>query len=264
MNFNVVTGLMLRFTYLYRRSVPRVIEMIFWPLMDLFVWGFVTVYLHQLSPNLPGAVTFLLGAMIFWDIIYRSGQGVTMAFLEDVWTRNLLNVFVAPVRLAEFLMATFLVGLIKISIIVLLLAIVAALMYNFSLLSLGLALIPFFANLLLMGWAVGMFTTALILRFGQAVEALAWAIPFLIQPLSAVFYPLEVLPAPLQAVARCIPSTYVFEGMRTVLKGQPLPVDNLLWAFGLNGMWIIAAAVFFHRMFTSARTHGYLAKLGTQ
>ncbi len=264
MNFSVVAGLFLRYTYLYRRSAPRLIEMVFWPLMDLLVWGFLTLYLRRLDPGPPGAVTFLIGAMIFWDVIYRSGQGVTMSFLEDIWTRNLLNIFIAPVRIREFLAATFLVGIVKITIIVTLLALVASACYDFQIGSLGVALAPFLANLLLMGWAVGMMTTALILRFGQAVEALAWAIPFLIQPLSAVFYPVSVLPAPLRVVAWGIPSTHVFEGMRGVLSGQPLPAENLVWAFALNILWMIGAALFFAAMFASARKHGYLTKLGTQ
>ncbi len=264
MNFGIIYGLVLRYTYLYRRSVPRMIELVFWPLMDLLVWGFLTVYLQKLNPEVPGAVTFLIGAMIFWDVIYRSGQGVTMSFLEDVWTRNLLNIFVAPVRIREFLVATFIVGLLKIAIIVAILTVIAAAFYNFQLWSLGFALAPFLANLLLMGWSIGMVTTALILRYGQAVEALAWAIPFLIQPVSAVFYPVSVLPPALQVVAFGIPSTHVFEGMRAILAGNPMPTNTLLYATGLNVIWMAASAAFFAIMFASARKHGYLTKLGTQ
>lgn len=264
MNLGVIFGLMLRYTYLYRRSVPRLIEMIFWPLMDLLVWGFLTMYLTQLKPGMPGAVTFLIGAMIFWDIIYRSGQGVTLSFLEDIWSRNLLNIFVAPVRVREFVAATFLVGLLKTGLIVVLLSGLAAVLYDFRIWSMGIALAPFIANLLIMGWSVGTVTTSLILRYGQGVEALAWAIPFLIQPLSAVFYPVEVLPGFLQPVAFCIPSTHVFEGMRAVLAGNPLPQNTLLFATGLNLVWITASSLFFGAMFQAARRHGYLTKLGTQ
>lgn len=264
MNLAVIWGLFLRYTYLYRRSLPRLLEMVFWPVMDLLVWGFLTLYLREINGGAPGVVTFLLGAMIFWDVIYRSAQGVTMSFLEDIWTRNLLNIFTAPVRIREFLAATFLVGIVKISVIVALLSLLAAACYNFSIFSLGTSLAPFLANLLLMGWAIGMITTALIMRFGQAVEALAWAVPFLIQPLSAVFYPVSVLPPALRVVAWCIPSTPVFEGMRAVLAGHPLPTSNLIHAFLLNGIWIAGAALFFSAMFSSARKHGYLTKLGTQ
>jgi ABC-2 type transport system permease protein len=264
MNPRIVGALVLRYTYLFRRSVPRLLEMVFWPVMDLLVWGFVTAYLMRLNPGVPGLVTFLLGAMIFWDILYRSQQGISISFLEDLWSRNLLNVFVAPVRVREFLAATCVVGLIKVCVIVVVLVVISRAMYGFDLMALGLSLIPFFVNLVLMGWVLGMCTVALILRYGMAVEALAWAIPFLIQPLSAVFYPVNVLPAWLQPVAWCVPATHVFEGMRQMMRGEALPVDLLVRAFALNAIYLVAAGWFFAFMFRSARVRGYLTKIGLQ
>ncbi len=255
-----VGALVLRYSFLYTRSVPRVLEIFFWPVMDLLVWGFLTVYLR----DLPRPVEFLIGAMIFWDILYRAQQGTTIAFLEDIWSRNLLNIFVAPVRVSEFLMATYIVGFVKILITVGVLAGLAAGFYHFNLFSLGFSLLPFFVNLLLMGWAVGMVTTALIMRWGQSAEALAWGIPFLIQPFAAVFYPVDVLPKSMQAVAACIPATYVFEGMRQVLEKGEVNPQLLAGAFGLNVLYLILAALFFRHLFAVARKKGLLAKLGTQ
>lgn len=264
MNWSAVYGLVLRYTYLYRRSVPRAVEMIFWPTMDLLVWGFLTLYLVQLKPGLGTTVTFLIGAMIFWDILYRSAQGVSVSFLEDIWSRNVLNVFVAPVRLREFLSATILVGFIKTAFIVLLLAVMAFFVYDFKLWNMGLNLLPLFANLLMMGWILGIFTTALIMRYGQGVEALAWGIPFMIQPFAAVFYPLSVLPQWMQAVGWFLPATHVFEGMRAVLQTGTLSWSHFLWATGLNLVGLILVSLFMNYMFAAARKHGYLAKLGTQ
>jgi ABC-2 type transport system permease protein len=153
---------------------------------------------------------------------------------------------------------------VKILITVGILAGLAMWLYSWNLFQMGLPLIPLFANLLLMGWAVGMITTALILRWGQSAEALAWGIPFLIQPVAAVFYPLNVLPTWVQAIARGIPATYVFEGMREVLAGKGLSAYYLAWAFGLNVLYLIGAALFFNYMFNVAREKGLLAKLGTQ
>lgn len=264
MNWNRINALVLRYTFLYTRSVPRVAEMFFWPVMDLLVWGFITVYLQKLGDRVPATVTFFLGSMIFWDILYRAQQAVTISFLEDIWARNLLNIFVAPVRVSEFIVATYVVGFVKILITVAILAGLAMWLYSWNLFQMGLPLIPLFANLLLMGWAVGMITTALILRWGQSAEALAWGIPFLIQPVAAVFYPLHVLPGWVQAIARGIPATYVFEGMRDVLAGKGLSTHYLAWAAGLNVVYLIAAAFFFNWVFGIARTKGLLAKLGTQ
>ena len=264
MNWGHVRALVLRYTFLYTRSVPRVAEMFFWPVMDLMVWGFLTVYLQHLDTKVPAAINFLLGSMIFWDILYRAQQAVTISFLEDIWARNLLNIFVAPIRVSEFIAATYVVGFVKILITVGILAGLALGCYHWNLFAMGLPLLPLFANLLLMGWAVGMVTTALIMRWGQSAEALAWGIPFLIQPVAAVFYPLSVLPKWVQPISRAIPATYVFEGMRQVLRGEGLPVNYLAWAFGLNVVYLIGAGFFFNYMFEVAREKGLLAKLGTQ
>lgn len=264
MNPRRVGALALRYTFLYTRSVPRVAEMFFWPVMDLLVWGFITVYLMRLQKQIPAAVTFLLGSMIFWDILYRAQQAVTISFLEDIWARNLLNIFVAPIRMSEFIAATYVVGFVKILITVGVLTTLAWLFYSWNLFQMGFNLIPLFVNLLLMGWAVGMVTTAMIMRWGQSAEALAWGIPFLIQPAAAVFYPLNVLPRWLQPISLCIPATHVFEGMRQVLRGEGLSIHHLLWAFGLNILYLIAGTAFFRHMFNVAREKGLLAKLGTQ
>jgi ABC-2 type transport system permease protein len=264
MNWARIRALVLRYTFLYTRSVPRVAEMFFWPVMDLLVWGFITVYLMRMQNRVPAAVTFLLGSMIFWDILYRAQQAVTISFLEDIWARNLLNIFVAPIRIGEFIAATYVVGFVKILITVGVLAGLAWWLYSWNLFQMGFDLIPLFANLLLMGWAVGMVTTALIMRWGQSAEALAWGIPFLIQPAAAVFYPLDVLPRWLQPVALGIPATHVFEGMRQVLRGEGLSGHFLACAFGLNVLYLIAGTMFFRWMFGKAREKGLLAKLGTQ
>ena len=271
MNLRHIRALVLRYTFLYTRSVPRVAEMFFWPVMDLLVWGYVTKYLQKvgstagLSNTETNVFKFFLGSMIFWDILYRAQQAVTISFLEDIWARNLLNIFVSPVRVSEFIAATYVVGFVKILITVAILASLALGLYGWNMFQMiGFPIIPLFANLLLMGWAVGMVTTALIMRWGQSAEALAWGIPFLIQPVAAVFYPLSILPSWVQVIAKGIPATYVFEGMRYVLNGKGWPIHNLVWAFGLNVVYLIAAGLFFNYMFGVAREKGLLAKLGTQ
>lgn len=264
LNWRGVNALVLRYTYLYSRSFPRILETVFWPVMDLLVWGFLTKYLLHAEFGVPKSITFLIGAMIFWDILYRSQQAITISFLEDVWSRNLLNIFVAPIRIREFVAATYVVGFVKILLTVGVMTGLALAMYDFNLLALGPSLVPLFANLLIMGWAVGMFTAGLIIRWGQAAEALVWGVPFLIQPFSAVFYPVEVLPPVLQVVAKGIPSTHVFEGMRQVLADGTFPRDHLLAALGLNVIYLAAGGLFFHFMFALARRRGLLTKLGTQ
>lgn len=256
---------MLRYVFLYTRNPVRFVELLFWPLVDLLVWGFLTVYLQkQAAGGFPVAITYLIGAMILWDVMFRSQQGVAISFLEDVWTRNLLNVFVAPVRTVEYVAATCLVGLLRIVVTLTVLTVVAALAYQFHLSSMGMALLPFLGNLILFGWFLGMFSTALIMRWGQAAESLAWAVPFFIQPLAAVFYPVSVLPSWLQPLAMGLPCTPVFEGMRAVLNGQPTPWASLHHALLLNVAWGSLAAWFFASNLRHVRKTGLLVKVATQ
>lgn len=263
-SFHTVAALSRRYVYLYTRHPVRLVELVFWPLVDLLVWGFLTTYLQKQGGGYPVALSYLIGGMILWDVLFRSQQGVAISFLEDVWTRNLLNVFVAPVRTTEYVAATFAVGVMRVAVTLLVLSVVAAVAYHFRLTQLGAGLLPFVGNLILFGWFLGMISTALIMRFGQAAESLAWAVPFFIQPLAAVFYPVSVLPEWVQPVAMALPCTPVFEGMRAVLAGQGMPW-NLVWsALALNALWGAVAAGFFGWNLRHVRKTGLLVKVATQ
>ena len=257
-----ISGLLLRYLYLYRRSVARVMGILFWPVMDLLVWGFLTTYLQRLV--LPSAVVYLLGAVIFWDIFYSSQQAITLSITEEIWVRNILNIFVAPVSVAELLVATSIVGVLRATASATVLSLLAWAIYSFNLTSIGFALVPFCFALLLFGWAMGMFTMALVLRFGQAAEALIWGIPFLIQPLSAVFYPLSALPRWLQTVSQIFPSTHVFEGMREALATGRVGLSSLAAALLLDLAYLLAGALFFRWMLSRVREKGYLSRLGME
>jgi len=261
---NRIRAMFLRYLYLHKRSVSRTLEIIFWPVMELFVWGFLSVYLKSVSNGvLAQSVLFLIGAMIFWDILYRSQQGISLSFVEDIWTQNITNLFVSPLKIWEWIAATMLYSFLKIILIVLLLSLLALGLYHFNLISsLGFYLIPLVANLFFFGWALGLFTSGLLIRWGHAVEALIWGIPFLVQPFSAIYYPLSILPRPLRMIAECLPSTHVFEGMRQVMnRGEP-PFFHLALALFLNGIYFFLCAFFFRLMYRRARETGRLGRLG--
>lgn len=267
MNVRVISALVLRYLFLYTRTPMRLIELVFWPVVDLMVWGNLTLFLRDNTSEAFGNfLMFLIGGMILWDVLFRAQQGVAISFLEDVWTRNLLNVFVAPIRTTEYVAATFTIGFLRICVTVLVLSVLAAFGYGFNVFVMEWALIPFFINLLLFGWSLGMISTALILRWGQAVESLAWAIPFFIQPIVAVFYPVAKLPIWLQPVAYAFPATHVFEGMREVLdptKGH-LSWSHVLWAFLLNILFMAIAGAIFGGMLQITKKRGLLTKFATQ
>lgn len=266
MNFRTVRALTLRYLFLYTRSPMRLVELVFWPMVDLLIWGYLTLYIKENSGgDFAKGITFLLGAVILWDVIFRAQQGVAISFLEDVWTRNLLNVFVAPVRTAEYVTATFLVGMARIGITVAILSLLSYALYGFNIFVLSWSLLAFFGNLLVSGWALGMISTALILRWGQAAESLAWAVPFFIQPFTAAFYPVsQMQPVWVQYIAKALPSTHVFEGMRQMLKEHTFNWEHFLWATGLNVVLMALAAVFFGWILKITRQRSLLTKFATQ
>jgi len=262
MKLHRIVAIFVRQMYLYRRSLPRLMEIFYWPLLDLVLWGFISLYLARSRAGLPNVVTFFLGALILWDILFRSQLGISVSFLEDVWARNFLNLFVSPLRPSEYLTSLMMVSAVKIVLAGGIMSLLAWALYSFNIFVIGVSLVPFVLNLVALGWAIGIFTTALILRFGQQAEILAWGIAILFQPVSAVFYPVAVLPPVLRWLARYVPSSYVFEGMREVVASGRLPVGKLVWAAGLNVIYLAVVTVFFYAIFRSVRKKGLLARIG--
>lgn len=236
-------------------------DVFYWPVMALLVWGFFSVYLQKQNAENVNIVTVLLGALIFWEFLNQSQKAVSIAFLEDVWEKNLLNIFVTPLRVSEFLTTTVLLGVVRIVLISIVMGVLAFFLYHFNLLLFGFFLIPFVANLLIFGWTLGIATTAIILRYGTQAQILAFGFIFIIQPFSAVFYPVSALPHGLQIVAYLIPTTYVFEGMRTLIHTGTLPYTMLLMSFLVNGIYLILSLFFFYLMFKRTKVRGALLKL---
>jgi ABC-2 type transport system permease protein len=258
-----IGALFRRYVFLHRRSLLRAFDICFWPVMDLLIWGYVALYVQQAATGvLAQLIVFLIGAMIAWDIHYRGQQAVTISVLEEIWTRNLVNMLIAPIRLWEWVAATFLYSALKVAIVTVILALIAKWLYAFELVRIGWAFLPLAANLLVFGWAVGLFTAGVLLRFGYAAEALVWGIPFLIQPFSCVFYPAEVLPGWAQTISRCLPSTYIFEGLRTVLREGSVGWTTWLAIVGLNLGYFVLGVMFLRWVFQRARAGGYLGRLG--
>ncbi len=261
---STIHALVTRQVLLYTRNPVRAIELFFWPIVQLLVWGFVTVYLQQQAAgtktDFARVITFLIGAIILWDSLFRSQQGVAISFLEDVWTRNLLNVFAAPIRMTEYLAATFVVGILRVLITGLVLAAIAASVYAFNLFQFQWMLFVFYANLMMFGWSLGIVSTALVLRWGHGVESLAWAIPFMVQPFACVFYDVSVLPGWMQAVALALPPAHIFEGMRSMIASGTIDMRNLALAGGLNLFYLALSGFLFSRTLAVARDRGLLVK----
>ena len=237
-------------------------EIFYWPFLDLVIWGFITLYLLKFPGHIPGAVTFFLGALILWDVLFRSQQGITISFLEEIWARNLMNLFASPLKPSEFLAATMAMSLFKVAAVSVVMSVCALLFYSYNVFMIGLWLVPFVINLVLTGWIIGVLTTSLIMRFGQEAEVLAWSMVFLFQPISCVFYPMDVLPVWLKAVAWMNPAAHVFEGMRAVLTADSLPGTALAMASGLNLLYLAAVIGWFHYTFAVCKERGSLVRVG--
>jgi ABC-2 type transport system permease protein len=258
-----IVAVCLRYLYLYKRSAPRLMEIFYWPLLDLMLWGFITLYLAKYKQNLPNFAAFLLGALILWDILFRSQQGISVSFLEDVWSRNFLNLFASPLRPGEYLVSLMVMSVFKIVIAGTVMSLLAWLFYSFNFFLIGISLVPFILSLVMLGWAIGIVTMSFILRLGQEAEILAWGIGLLFQPVSAVFYPVSVLPGFLRVIARAVPSSYVFEGMRTVISsGSRFPLKPLSVSLALSAAYLAGALVLFHFTFQSVRKKGLLTRIG--
>jgi len=257
-----VGGVMLRQAYLHKRTLHRWMEILYWPTLDVLLWGFITLYLARNQSGLPGVVAFFLGALILWDILFRAQQSVAIGFLEDVWSNNLLNVWISPVKPVEYLTGSILIGVARVGIGVGVAIGLAAAVYGFNFFSIGVSLAPFILTLAVMGWAIGILTTALILRFGPSVEELAWALAFLFQPFSAVFYPVRVLPVVMRGIAHVVPASHVFEGMRQVLARGAFPSAELVRAAGLDLLYLIIAVLYFTRVLRIVRDRGLLSRFG--
>ena len=258
-----IWGLMYRHLALYRRSWPRLLELAYWPVLQMCIWGFTASFLAARIGNagvLAGAT--LLGGVLLWEVALRSQMGVAISFLEEMWSRNLGHVFVSPMRPWELVAALVMMSMIRMLAGVLPAILVAWLLYAYNLFALGPVLVLFFINLMIMGWAVALGVVSLILRHGAGAEALAWSVLFGLTPFSAVFYPVSVLPKVLQPVALALPSAQVFEGMRGVLLNGVVLWDHLIAAFALNAVWLAAAGLLFAQQFRQARIRGALMSIG--
>jgi ABC-2 type transport system permease protein len=254
---------MYRHLALYRRSWPRLLELAYWPVLGMCIWGFTARFLSgRIGTGGAIVLSSLLGGMLLWEVCLRSQMGVTISFLEELWSRNLGHVFVSPLRPWELVAA-----LINMSFIRMLLGLIPAValawvFYAFNLFSFGPILVLFFINLMMMGWWVALAVVSLVLRHGAGAEALAWSVLFGLAPFSAVFYPLSVLPAGMRAVALLLPSAHVFEGMRGLLTTDVIPWAHLVWAFSLNLIWLGLATTLFAWQFHQARVRGALLNIG--
>jgi ABC-2 type transport system permease protein len=257
-----VGAMMLRYWYLLRSSWPRLLDLVYWPTVQMLTWGFLQYYIAHNAGFFARAGGTFIGAVLLWDILFRGQLGFSISFLEEMWSRNLGNLMMSPLRPFEFIMALMVMSVVRLSIGAVPVTFLAIGFFGFNLYALGLALVAFFFNLMLTSWAIGIFVSGLILRNGMGAENFAWSIMFLFMPLTCVYYPVTTLPVWLQPVAWMLPPTYVFEGMRAILIQKVFRPDLMLDALGLNVVFFAAGVAAFLALLRSARRHGSLMQTG--
>lgn len=261
-SFSRVGALVLRSWYLISNSWPRTVELIYWPTVQMLTWGFVQSYVTSKSPYFAGAGGLFVAALLLWDVLLRSQQGFAFAFLEEMWSRNLGNLLMSPLKTSEFVVALMAVSMIRLAIGMIPVTLIAIPFFGFNIWGLGLALVGFFANLVATGWALAFVIVGILLRHGLGAEALSWSLMFVLMPIACVYYPVSTLPVWLQPVAWALPPTHVFEGLRAVLVDHTFRADLLASAVGLNLLWLAVGIFAFSRLLDSARRAGSLVQQG--
>jgi ABC-2 type transport system permease protein len=257
-SLNRISAMIRRYWYLLRSSWPRILDLIYWPAVQMLMWGFLQLYVSQNASFFAQAAGAFIGAVLLWDILFRGQLGFSISFLEEMYSHNMANLMMSPLRPVEFIAALMVMSIIRLSIGMIPVSFLAILFFGFNLWSLGLALAAFFANLLLTSWSVGILVSGLLLRNGLGAESLAWTFMFLLLPLACIYYPVSVLPVWLQYVAWSLPPTYVFEGMRALLIDHTFRADLMIEALALNAVFFAAASWIFVRLLESARINGTL------
>src|SRR5690349_11467579 len=264
MHFSRFTAILVRQFYLYRGSPARIMSLFAWVAIDMVLWGFISRYLNTVASPGYNFVPALLGAVLLWDFFTRVMQGVTMAFFEDVWSRNFLNIFGSPMSITEYVTGLVLSSIATTSVGLLAMLILAGTIFRLDLFLYGVAALPFVAVLFLFGVALGVMASALVMRLGPSAEWFIWPIPALISPFAGVFYPLDVLPQWMQYVARCLPPAYVFENLRRLVKGDAVNPAELLAGSVLAIAYILLASFIFTQTYRRVVRTGLIARYSAE
>ncbi|MDP4200495.1 MAG: ABC transporter permease [Bacteroidota bacterium] len=259
-----IYAILLRVLYLMRGSFTRVVPLFAWAAIDIVLWGFITRYLNSVSHSGMNFVSTMLGAVLLWDFFTRAMFGVTTSFFEDVWSRNFLNLFATPLKTSEYLTGLVLSSVLTSFFGLVVMLVLATLVFGLSFFAYGALFVPFVMVLFLFGIALGILSISIVLRLGPAAEWFIWPMPAILAPVAAVFYPISVLPEPLQWIARLLPASYVFEGLRAIAAHEAAPVGILAIGGVLSIFYIVLSGWVFARTYRYAVRTGLIARYSAE
>ena len=262
MKFHRMYALSLRHIYLIKGSLPRILDLIYWPTIQIVLWGFISKFFTLHTDLYNHTVRIILSSAILYDFLFRSSISFNMLFLEEIWSRNFTNLFVAPLKVSEIITALTATALLRTLIGIIPAILLATPFFGVSIFTLGPSLILLFLSLYLFGITLGLLVTSGLLRYGPAFENIAWSSLFLLAPLGCVYYPLSILPDWLQVVAKILPLVYIFEEVRSILLDNVVNYSNIITALKLNLIYFASAISIFYLAFYGARKKGTLINVG--
>ncbi len=262
MNLNKIYGLFLRHFYLIKGSLPRILDLIYWPTIQIILWGFISKFFSIYSNYYNNTVGIILTCAILYDILFRSSISFNMLFLEEIWSRNFTNLFIAPLKLKEIIVSLIFTALIRTLIGLVPAVILTSPLFGVSILKLGIPLLLLFLSLYIFGITLGLFVSAGLMRFGPSFENIAWSSLFLLAPLGCIYYPLEILPGFFQVIAKGLPLVYIFDETRNILLNGFFNYENLKVAYTLNLIYFVFGIGVFYYSFLKARIKGTLINMG--
>ncbi len=262
MNIKKMYGLFLRHFFLIKGSFPRILDLIYWPTIQIILWGFISKFFSLYSSYYNNVLGVILTSAILYDFLFRSSISFNMLFLEEIWSRNFTNLFIAPIKISEIIIALIFTALIRTLIGLVPAILLVSPLFGISIISLGLPLIYLFLSLYLFGITLGLFVSSGLLRFGPAFENIAWSSLFLLAPLGCIYYPIEILPNFLQIIAKALPLVHVFEEVRSILVDGTVNYENIFTAIKLNFLYLALGISLFYFSFYQARKKGTLINVG--
>ena len=262
MNLNKMYGLFLRHFYLIKSSLPRVLDLIYWPTIQIILWGFISKFFSIYSDYYNNTLGIILTCAILYDILFRSSISFNMLFLEEIWSRNFTNLFIAPLKLKEIIISLIFTALIRTLIGLVPAIILTSPLFGVSILKLGFPLFILFLSLYIFGITLGLFVSSGLMRYGPSFENIAWSSLFLLAPLGCIYYPIEILPEFFQVIAKCLPLVYIFDETRNILINGPVYYENIKQAYLLNLVYLIFGIGLFYLSFLRARVKGTLINMG--
>ena len=262
MSINRIYGLFLRHFYLISRSFPRILDLIYWPSIQITLWGFISNFFAEHSTYYSGTIGVILSCAILYDFLFRTSIGFNMLFLEEIWSRNFTNLFIAPMKISEIIISLVFTALIRALIGLIPAILLTSPLFGISILKLGLPLAFLFLSLYIFGITLGVLVSAGLMRFGPSFENISWSTMFLLAPFGCIYYPVEILPSFFQSIAYALPLVYIFEETRNILVNGMVNYGNILNALYLNGLYLFIAIIVFYYSFDKARDKGTLINIG--